>query len=451
MKQKGPRLVALFFALFAVAGGVRAQEENGHWVFQDITPGPHRGAVNSLHYDGERLLSVGEDGFLELWDQDQALLRFQISGLPISAAALRPGTSQIACIETDSLGQYRISVWDYRTLENLFTLRFRDPVQNLSYSAGGSYLIICRSGTTGLVLVDGDTGELLLDPRNIPEDFPSNVSFAAIGRTERVLLTYSPAGVLSYWELKTDGGLRLAPSYDSFARPLNFDAPASLGSPVLFGNNRFFAGIDRGGLVILRADTGAELARDSSVSQGQLSSLGAELYCLVKTGGRADGVLRFRMGSADRVERREYFTLPSSTAASALLPFSPGTAELPKIALGTAEGELLTADPRYSLYAAQKLTTRAQTRIPEIAAGAGSIAFLTGEDRLGYIPLDFLELGYGDAITLEPAAAYTRITVAGDSAAGGPVTGSLVTGSPAAGGPAADRFLLWQDGSPRPP
>ncbi|MDR2375530.1 MAG: WD40 repeat domain-containing protein [Treponema sp.] len=438
MKRKSPRFIVLFFTLFAVLGRIFAQDDGDLWVFQDTIPGSHRGQVNCLQYDGQYILSAGEDGFLELWDERQAVLRFQISSLPISAMTIRPGKSQIACIETDDLGQYRISVWDYKTLKNLFTLRFRDPVQSLSYSAGGTYLIISRSGTTGLVLVNSDTGELLLDARNIPENFPSTVSFAAIGRTERVLLTYSPTGLLSYWELRTDGELRLLPAYDSSARPLNFDVPANLSSPVLFGNNRFLAGIDRGGLVILRADTGSELARDSSVSRGNLSGLGAELYCLVTAtaGGESSngGILRFRMNNADRVERREYFPLPALMTVKALLPFSTetGSAALSRIILGTAEGELLTADPRFSLSIARKLTTGVQIRIPEIAAGTERIAFLAGEERLGYIPLDFLELKSGDTIGLEPSGAYTRITAT------------------VAAEQEGDRFLFWQDESPLP-
>jgi hypothetical protein len=471
MKQKTPGPIVLLFTLLAT--GVFAQEEEGPWVFQDLIPGSHRGRVNCLQYDGERILSAGEDGFLELWDQRQATLRFQLSGLPISAMALRPGKTQIACVETDDLGQYRISVWDYKTLTNLFTLRFRDPVQGIAYSAGGTYLIVCRSGATGLVLADGDTGELLLDPRNIPEDFPSTVSFAAIGRTERVLLTYSPTGTLSYWELKNEGELRLEPSLDRSAGPLNFNVPANLGSPLLFGNNRFFAGIDRGGLVVVRADTGAELARDSSVSQGKLAGLGAELYCLISGGTGGDGIVRFRMSSADRVERREYFAVPAFISVSVLLPFSAGTGAAVQLALGAVDGELLTADPRFSLVAARKLTTRAQTRIPEIAVGTETIAFLTGDGRLGYIPLDFLELENGEVLSLESSGVYTRIGAAGtvtaadppaDSAnpadpanfanpanpVSGPPSGSFFDSPPGTGEERRDRFLLWQDESPLP-
>ncbi|MDR0731996.1 MAG: WD40 repeat domain-containing protein [Treponema sp.] len=443
MKRKNPRFIVLSFTLFTALGGIFAQDEGvgvgvgDFWVFQDTIPGSHLGQVTCLQHDGQQILSAGEDGFLELWDEGQAVLRFQISDLPISAMSIRPGTSQIACIETDNMGQYRISAWDYKTLKNLFTLQFRDPIQSIGYSAGGTYLIVSRSGTTGLVLVDSDTGELLLDPRNTPDNFPTTVSLAAIGRTERILLTYSPTGVLSYWELKRDGELRLVPSYDASARPLNFDVPANLGSPILFGNNRFFAGIDREGLVILRADTGSELARDRFVSQGKLSGLGAELYCLVTDGasggdGRGESVLRFRMNNTDRVERREFFPLSALLNVNTMLPFSTGTGSAALIIFGTTEGELLRADPLVSLSSARKLTTRTQIRISEIAAGTRRIAFLAGEERLAYIPLDFLELQSGDIIGLESSGAYTRISAA------------------VAEEQQEDRFLFWQDESPLP-
>ncbi|MDR1443620.1 MAG: WD40 repeat domain-containing protein, partial [Treponema sp.] len=439
--MKFPCLIALFFALLTVPGRAAAQDrqENRLWVFQDIIPGSHRGHVTCIQYDGERILSAGEDGFLEIWDQRQAVLRFQISRLPISAMAVRPGKTQIACIETDDLGQYRISAWDYGTLANLFTLRFRDPVQSIGYSAGGTYLIISRSGSTGIVLADSETGELLLDPRNIPGEFPLSTGFAAVGRTEQVMLTYSPAGLLSYWELQTGGGLHLVPSLGGSSAPLNFSVPPNINSPVLFGNNRFFAGFDREGLVILRADTGAELARDSSITRGKLAALGGELYCLPDTSAdTAGGITRIRMNNTDRIERREYFPIPAAMTVSAMLPFSGGTGTGSRLILGTAEGELLVADLRFSLSAARKLTTKAQTEIPEIAVGNKTIAFLAG--GLGYIPLDFLELKNGDTLNMENPGAYTRIGAAGN----------VRLPDPAGAGEPADRFLLWQDESPLP-
>jgi hypothetical protein len=433
--------LALLCALFGFPGGAFAQSggNSGLWVFRDAIPGPHRGSANSLQYDGQRFLSAGEDGFVEIWNEDQAALRFQISALPLSALVIRPGKTQIACVETDDLGQYRISVWDYTTLKNLFTLRFRDPVRNLAYSAGGSYLIISRSGATGLVLADSDTGELVLEPRNYPDEFPSSVSFAAMGRTERVLLTYSPSGALSYWELRTGAEPRLVPSLDNYSRPLSFAVPPNLESPLLFGNNRFFAGLNREGLVILRADTGVELLRDASLSRGKLAGLGGELYCLAGDSG-GGGIHRFRMNSGDRLEGRDYFPLPGDMGVHALLPVPARIRNAPtRLVLGTEGGELFTADPRLPLSAAKKLRTGAQTRIPEIAAGTESIAFLTGDKRLGYLPLDFFELKNGDTLSLEPSGAHTRISPAG-----------LSPSPPEEEGGGPDRFLFWQDGSPLP-
>jgi hypothetical protein len=462
-RKKEPAVILLI--LFFASGTVFSQ--NGReapgtspWFFRDIIPGGHRGKVNSIQYDGERLLSAGEDGFLEIWDigRRRAVLRFQLSSLPLVSMVCRPGMPQIACIETDGLGQYRISAWDYDRLENLFTLRFRDPVQNISYSAGGSYLVISRSGSTGIVLADPETGELLLDPRNIPEEFPSSVSFAAIGRTERTMLVYSPAGTLSYWELTREEEPRLVPSLDNSGLPLNFDVPSSLGSPVLFGNNRFFAGFDSGDLVVLGADTGFVLDRDVSVSRGILTGGGEDLYCLVteaevsrgrgNSGGGAAGepwgrgIYRFRVDNAGRLDRREFRPLPAGMVVTALGVAPPGrNSTLPPVTLGAAAGELLPLTSLSQLSGAKAMETKTQARILEAAAGKETIAFLAGENRLGFIPLDFLALKHNAVLALENSGGYTRITAAPSSLPASPEP------ERASG---ADRFLLWQDEFPLP-
>ncbi|MDR1970775.1 MAG: hypothetical protein LBQ46_02525 [Treponema sp.] len=442
------RAVLLPVLILALSAAWAQDDPGGDlpWMFRDSIPGGHRGRVSGIQYDGRLLLSVGEDGFLGIWDPKlgRALARFQLSGLPILTMACRPGKTQIACIEDDGLGQYRISVWDYGALKNLFTLRFRDPVQNISYSAGGSYLIISRSGRTGVVLLDPETGELLLDPRNTPEEFPSSAGLAVIGRTERVMLVYSPSGSLSYWELRKDGVLRLAPSLDDSGLPLEFDAPPDLGSPLLFGNNRFFAGFGQGGLVILRADTGTEIASDPSLTQGKLAARGDELYCLsvpadspgYTFGGRG-GIYRLRVNDYDRLERRGFYPSPAAPiSALALIPAETAAAP-PVIIAGSQEGELLPLNTG----AVRPLETKRQAPVLKAAAGERLVAFLTGDGKLGYIPLDFLELENGSPLVLENAAPYTRITAAGSAPA---------AASGAAPPARTDRFLLWQDRSPLP-
>jgi hypothetical protein len=427
--------------LLLVWGGLRAQEGSGGdlpWIFRDIIPGGHRGKVNSVYYDGQWLLSAGDDGFLGIWDpkERRTLMRFQLSGLPILSIARRPGRSQIACIEDNGLGDCRISVWDYRSLENLFTLRFQDPVQNISYSAGGSYLTISRSGRTGVILADPETGEVLLDSWNTPEEFPAAAAFAVIGRTERAMLVYSPQGSLSYWELNRDRGLRLEPALDDNGFHLNFDVPGDIGSPLLFGNNGFFAGFDGGGLVVVQADTGIELDRDRSLPRGKLAAWGKEFYCLVTsadlpagrrtyTGG--EGIYRFRLDDFGNLVREGFYPLPVNAVPSALALVPREGNPQPLIVVGTREGELLP------LNQGVPLGVKKQTRITELAAGEKSIAFLAGERALGFIPLDFLELKDGFFLSLEDNGGYSRL--------------SAVDASPGESAPYADRFILWQDRS----
>jgi hypothetical protein len=445
---------ALLAVLLLAGAGLWGQDDSGGdipWIFRDTGSGGHRGKITGLYYDGRRLLSTGEDGFLGMWDLErgEALTRFQLSGLPLLAAARRPGKSQIAVIEDDGLGHCRISAWDYLSLENLFTLPFEDPVRSISYSAGGTYLVICRSGRTGIVLVDPETGEALLNSENISEEFPSSAGFAAIGRTERAMLVYSPAGAVSYWELGGDRELSLIPAVDAFGLPLNFEAPMDLQAPLLFGNNRFLAGFDTGGLVVLEADTGYELDRDPFLPWGTLAAGGDELYCLAVPGeGRAgtaapigrEGLYRFRMDASGNLQRTGFYYSPAGAGALAVIPGETGNSP-PLAAIGTAEGEVLRLNLGSSWALPTRLGVKKQIRIPEAAAGKNEIAFLTGENSLGRIPLDFLELQDGFPLALENAGAYTRITAAGASSAEAPFPEDH---------PAADRFILWQDRSPLP-
>jgi hypothetical protein len=435
--------------LLLMWGGLRAQDEAGGalpWIFRDSIPGGHRGKINSIYYDGERLLSAGDDGFLGIWDpvERRALMRFQLSGLPILSMARRPGSSQIACVEDDGLGHCRISAWDYLSLERLFTLRFQDPVQSISYSAGGSYLTVSRSGRTGVVLLDPETGATLLDSWNMPEEFPSSSAFAVIGRTERAMLVYSPRGSLSYWELSE--GPRLAQALDDDGFPLNFEVPEDLGSPILFGNNGFLAGFDGGGLVVLQADTGFELGRDRSLTGGKLAAWGEEFYCLAPAaalpgGGGPSGerIYRFRLDNFGSLVRMGFYSLPVNTVSGALALVPREGNSRPLIAIGAGGGELLLLNPDSPNFV--PLRVKEQTRITELAAGEESIAFLAGEGALGFIPLDFLELGDGFFLALENNGGYTRLSAV--DSPGLPPENST-------GARYGDRFILWQDRSPLP-
>jgi WD40 repeat protein len=368
-------------------------------LFSGVLPSSHQGAVSGLVYDGEYILSAGEDGFVESWNPRTGAAedRFQISAAPVLSLILRPERKQIACLESDGIGFYRVSSWEYAPVKRIFVLEFRDPISFINYSAGGSFLIVARNGRNGPVFINADTGELL----PVPPDLSGPVSFAATGRSERNMVVYSPEGYISYWDLES-------------GRETNrFSGPAGMASPILFGNRRFLAGIDSRGLVMVDAVSGRELDRDASVSRGLLvadDKLGAGFLCLTP-----GGVFRFQAYPEGRLRRTGFLSFPAGLDIRAAVPAGDFTA------LGSAGGTVLLQESGGAL---RSMAAKKQALITEAAVSAGLIAFLTGNGRLGYIPLNFSQLRDGSALSLEDPGAYTRL-------------------APVAGG--EDRFILWND------
>jgi WD40 repeat protein len=366
-----------------------------------IVPNTHRGAVTGLLYDGDYVISAGEDGFVELWNPHTgaAERRFQISSAPVISITLRPGKKQIACLESDGIGFFRVSSWAYSSLQKNFVLEFRDPISYINYSAGGSFLIVAGNGRNGAILVDAETGALLPSP----PDLTGPITFAATGRSERNMVVYSPEGSVSYWDLEQ-------------RRETNrFPGPVNMSSPILFGNRRFFAGIDSRGLVVVEAVSGRELARDTSVSRGTLApddKLDTGFLCLVP-----GGIVSFRILYPEgKLQRTGFLSFPrGSQDIRALAPAGDFTA------LGSAGGTVLLQESGGVL---RPMEAKKQEPITEIAVGRNLIAFFTG-DRLGYIPLNFSRLGDGSVLKLENAGAYTRLS---------PVPQDE-----------GDRFILWND------
>jgi outer membrane protein assembly factor BamB len=409
MRGKGRPL--LIFLLFAAAG-VQAQQA-GNGSFDTVLSGGHRGPVNVLLYDEEgQILSAGEDGFLAAWDIRRGAVsgRFQLSPYEILSMVSRPGKPQITLIESDGLGLYRISAWDYGTKRNLFTLRFRDSVSYINYSGGGNFLIVARSGRTGVVFIHPETGEIL----SSPGDLTGSVGFAATGRSERTMISYQSSGVLSYWDLESGREIR------------RFAAPAQLASPLLFGNNRFFCGIDGEELVVLDAVSGETLAREGGLAPRALFAAGPESSEFLCLGSEYGIPILYRLGisGAGRLETRNRRRIPPviNTVTGAA-----GAGE--EAVLGTADGKVWILGRNGT---ARSMATGEQRRIREAAASRSVLAFLDGENSLAFIPRDYTRLRANEPLRLERDGAYTRIAA-----------------DPGNGGYPPEQFLLWQAGSTR--
>ena len=357
--------------------------------FGNSPPGSHRGAINTILQDERgNILSAGSDGFLEIWDinNNTATSRFQLSAQAIQVMVLHPNKTEISIIErNDRSGAYRISSWDYVTRRQIFSLSFREAVSYINYSANGSFLIASRRAVP-IMLIHTETGELLPAP-----NMSTAISFATTGRSERNMVTYTPSGALSYWDL------------ESKSETSNFNVPAQLRSPLLFSINRFLAGIDSSGLVILNAVSGNILARYRQITNGILLSLSAETteFMCIAFESYLNTVYIFNIGNTGRLEIRRQWQIPSNIR-SITSAVAVGNA----VALGTGDGNVWFCRDNGQAYT---MNVRNKDLIKEAAVVASSLAILTQDNRLAFIPLDFNDLIDSENISFDEVP-YTQIT-----------------------------------------
>jgi WD40 repeat protein len=403
-------------ATFLTAKAAHPQSSVGRMDAASMAPG-HSGAVSIMAFDSVRnyVITAGMDGFLGIWNVRTfaAVDRFQASPYAIRSMILRPGKSQVALVESDGIGVHRISAWDYGLKRNLFTLRFRDPITFINYSGAGNFLMVARSARAGVVFIHPETGEALDSPPNQT----GNIILSATGSSERTMMTYAASGQITYWELDTGRMIQ------------NSVAPPNLGSPILFGNNRYICGIDTEGLVVLDAVTGKELARDQNVDRGKLFPVAS-----------SDLLEFLYLGTLHNIANRGTITLAhyaittrgtlegsNRTAFSAMPLISSGTsASAGSVALGTIDGGVWIFATSHS--EPQPMNVIKLTHINSVAVSGDSLGFLTEDRYLSILPLDFYLLRDRDTIILENSRGNTHIS-----------------GDPSTSG----RFLFWQSNDTR--
>ncbi len=375
---------------------------------RNIVPPAHKGPVTSVFISGNEVVSAGEDGFIEIWDISGLIARerFQLSSLEIKSMVKRPGKDELCLLESDGLGLYRISAWNYRERKKIFSLRFRDPVTYINYSAGGNFIIAARTGRNGLVFIDSQSGDLLQSP----ETLSASVAFAATGLSERVMIAYFPSGELSYWNLETG------------TRTSRFDVLPNLDSVVMFGNGYYFAGVDSSGLAVLDAVSGALLDRLEYISpDARLCASGDELFCMIPD-GYSPGIYRFAIDYDGRLTERAFFPLDENEAASVF------SADNGVVVTGTTEGKLIL--PGRNGGYRRFINGNSQTPVISAAVSGSALAFLTEDRALGFLPLNYSAIADGAVLPLEKYEAYSRI--------------SALTGDGSTAADSGGQFILWQ-------
>ncbi|MDR1108649.1 MAG: WD40 repeat domain-containing protein [Spirochaetaceae bacterium] len=372
----------------------------------------HRGPVNVLLYDHRgHILSAGADGFLGVWDvsAQAAVEHFQLSPFSLTAMILRPDKPEIALIERDDPGFYRVSAWNYETKQKLFVRSFKEPVSYINFSGGGNFLILVQETKTGAFLINAETGEDIPSPLNVG----GMITFAATGKSERTMITYESSGFLSYWELESGEEIRRLP------------VPSNISSPILLGNNNFFAGFDSSGLVILNALSGAVVLRDSSVSSGLLAAEVSDAWEFLCFSGSGVSYFSLTARGSPELTRLAAVSVPEGITSAA------SAGKIP--VLGSADGKVWSVDQRGRI---RVLDAALQLPLRDTAVSGGVLAFIGdsggvlgggASGSFGVLPLDYTAFKNKGTLWLEGAGNYTRITAAPERNPHGP-----------------GRFLLWR-------
>ena len=366
------------------------------WIFiPDTMSGGHIGPVSAVLNKGNTVISAGEDGFLEVWSNvsgSQTVERFQVSAYRITAMAGRPDRNEVSLVETDGRGLFRVSAWNYRERRNLFRQEFRNPIAHISYSMGGSFVIVGGAGAMGLVFLNAANGNTMPSPTGLG----GTVALAVTGRAERNMMVYLSSGVISYRDL------------DSGAETNRFNAPANLSSPVLFGNNRFIAGLSPQGLTVVDAVSGNVVARDPSAPAASLlSSTNDALYVLINRVGNSE-LRRHTIDQAGNLATLASFAVPLPAGHPGGGRFTTMCATGDRVTLGTSGGSLVLVGPEG---AHRALAADTRTRITDVAVSGETIAFTAENGTWGFVPLDYAGLPNGGTIQIGRGGGnYNRVT-----------------------------------------
>jgi WD40 repeat protein len=170
----------------------------------------HIGAVRAMAIsgDGDRLVTVGDDGSVREFDIDTGRLvrMLQASPFRLIDLAVHPTKPRVAVVESDSVSLFYLSVWDMERKERLYSIRLGEKPISIGFSPGGTYLVYTRADWNSLVVLNADRGtEIRKSGVSTTPRFPGFgiVGGFFISDTERTLVTYLTSGSIQYRDMET--------------------------------------------------------------------------------------------------------------------------------------------------------------------------------------------------------------------------------------------------------
>ena len=223
-------LIASAFLIFSVSAQSHISTQSHQAQVTQVAPVSARGTDGSYY-------TASDDGFVIKWTFDGQGEHYQFSDVAIKLLAVSPNGNEIAIYETDGGSINRITVWDWKTLSRKYLKKFSDSITSLSYSSKGNYLIAGTATVDGAVFIKTQGWQIV-------DKIKANtgiVSYIHTSGTEKTCLFYSPSGNLSFYDFTT-GKLKQ-----------KMQIVKGLSQPVMYNENRYFAGIRDGSIYITAA------------------------------------------------------------------------------------------------------------------------------------------------------------------------------------------------------
>ena len=223
-------IAASFFLIFSLSAQSHISTQSHQAQVTQVAPVSARGTDGSYY-------TASDDGFVIKWTFDGQGEHYQFSDVAIKLIAVSPDGNEIALYETDGGSINRITVWDWKTLSRKYLKKFSDSITSLSYSSKGTYLIAGTASVDGAVFIKTQGWQIV-------DKIKANtgiVSYIHTSGTEKTCVFYSPSGNLSFYDFMT-GKLKQ-----------KMQIVKGLSQPVMYNENRFFAGVRDGSIYITAA------------------------------------------------------------------------------------------------------------------------------------------------------------------------------------------------------
>ena len=352
--------IVLFLISVAFLQNLFAQSHNSTQSHQSIVN--DIAIVNSLGEFDSSYFTVGEDGFIIKWTNDNLGEHYQITDVGIKLIAVSPNGNDIAVYESDGGSVNRVSIWDWKTLTRKKQFKYKESITSLAFSAKGTYLIVGTATVDGAVFIrtaNWTTVDKIKTNTSI-------VNYITTSDTEKTCVFYSPTGNLSYYNL-ANGQLKS-----------KFAITQGLEQCTLYNNNKIFAGVRDNYIYLTNAYKGDSISKVSAKSPIILSNTKDNNLYYLENDGRGNYELKM-------LESLENQTV-SNPRIVKTLKGPRGAAEIcvavkngNEIILGGKNGNIykIDADPSITSSNITQITDNTYSKIYDICASNSDFYFLT--------------------------------------------------------------------------